>query len=257
MNIFNIPIITYHKISPLKEFGLTTVTPETFRKQMQLLVDKGFQAITFKQFDNNQDLPSKPIIISFDDTYKSIYENAFPIMKDFNFKGVLFIISDFIGRINLWEAYPIQRKHYHANDKEINEMLENGFEIGSHSKTHKFLPYLNKEDIFSEVNESKQFLEETFQTDIITCCYPYGGYSERVISVAKSVGYIYGMGNLRFSSSPSEQTLCLQRRSIYSADSLSTFHNKITSTSKFNFNFFFEWLIQKGAYAGILKNKLI
>ena len=116
-------------------------------------------------------------------------------MQEFNNTGVLFAISDYIGKKNIWEAYPIQRKHYHANEEQINEMTEHGFEIGSHSKTHKYLPYLKKEDILSELNVSKQYLEETFKTEIISCCYPYGGYSKKVLSVSKSAGYIYGMGN--------------------------------------------------------------
>ena len=256
MTIFDIPIITYHKISAIKEFGITTITPHTFRKQLELLSEKGYESITFKQYTANHKLPDKPIIISFDDTYKSVYENAFPIMKNLNFRGVLFIISDYIGKKNLWEAYPIQRNFYHANVQEINDMLDTGFEIGSHSKTHQFLPYLDNESIINELNDSKHFLEKTFRTDIISCCYPYGGYSGKVINLTQSAGYSYGMGNLRFSSKTSGNTLCLPRRSIYSTDSLFTFYNKINSSSKLEFNFISEWLIQKGAYAGILKNKL-
>jgi len=256
MNIFDIPIITYHKISSQKEFGLTTITPQIFRKQMELLSEKGFKAITFKHFASNQKLPQKPIIISFDDTYKSVYENAFPIMMDHKFPGVLFVISDYMGKKNNWEAYPIQRKYYHANEDEISEMLENDFEVGSHGKTHQFLPYLSREDIQLELIESKQLLENKFETDVITCCYPYGGYNGHVTMIAKSAGYSYGMGNLKIILNSTNEHLSLQRRSIYAKDSLSIFYNKITSTSKLEFNFISEWLIQKGAYAGILKNKL-
>jgi peptidoglycan/xylan/chitin deacetylase (PgdA/CDA1 family) len=256
MNIFDIPIITYHKISSQKEFGLTTITPQTFRNQMQLIADKGFQSITFNQIETSQDLPEKLIVINFDDTYKSVYDNAFPIMKEFGFKGVLFVVSDYIGKRNDWEAYPIQRQHYHANKEEISEMLQYGFEIGSHCKTHQFLPHLSREDIKSELQESKQFLENIFKTEIVTCCYPYGGCSDKVVGIAKSLDYKYGTGNIKFLSN-NTNPLCLQRRSIYSSDLLSVFYDKITTTSKLYYNFISEWIIQKGAYAGIFKNKYL
>jgi peptidoglycan/xylan/chitin deacetylase (PgdA/CDA1 family) len=256
MNIFDIPIISYHKISLQKEFGVTTISPQTFKNQLELLIENGYETVTFKQLDSNQILPQKPIIISFDDTYKSVYDNAYPVMKKLNFKGVLFVISDYIGKKNLWEAYPIQRNFYHANEDEINELIINGFELGSHSKSHNYLPYLSNEIISNELTESKHFLESTFKTEIITCCYPYGGYNRQVIKIAQTKGYRFGMGNLRYTSRAAEKPLCLQRRSVYSNDSLSTFYNKVVSKSKIKINFISEWLIQKGAYAGIIKKNL-
>jgi peptidoglycan/xylan/chitin deacetylase (PgdA/CDA1 family) len=256
MNIFNIPIITYHKISSKKEFGLTTVNPSIFQNQMQILAENSFQSITFKQIEKNQEMPEKPIIITFDDTYKSVYENAFPTMKEFNFKGVLFVISEFIGKKNTWEAYSIQRKHYHANMHEISDMQEYGFEIGSHCRSHRFLPHLSREEVKNELEDSKQYLEKIFNTNIISGCYPYGGYNKEVIGIAKSVKYKYGTGNIQFLNGKNN-LLCLHRRSIYSIDSVDTFKNKIKFNSKSKLNFISEWLIQKGAYAGIWKNKFL
>jgi len=254
MNIFDIPIITYHKVSSQKEFGLTTVTPEAFYNQIKLLAEQGYKTITFKEFDSDIDLPEKPIIISFDDTYKSVYENAFPIMKEFGYKGILFIISDYIGKRNDWEAYSLQRKYIHAGTEDISEMHKNGFEIGSHGKTHKFLPHLNNSDIRSELEDSKHYLEYNFNNTIICCCYPYGGYNNNVSNVAQYSGYKYGVGNIKLNNKINNQ-MGLQRRSIYSIDSLSSFLKKITLSSKININFLNEWVIQKGAFAGIIKNK--
>ena len=117
MNIFDIPIITYHKVSSQKEFGLTTIIPTAFRQQIELLYEQGYNSITFKEFDSGNDLPEKPIIISFDDTYQNVYEYAFPIMKEYNYRGIIFVISDYIGKRNDWEAYSIQRNFFHAQKK--------------------------------------------------------------------------------------------------------------------------------------------
>lgn len=256
MNIYDIPIITYHKISNQKEFGLTTVFPDNFKKQVQLLIEKGYQTITFQQFSENSNLPEKPIIISFDDTYKSVYQNAFPIMQDFNYRGVIFVISDYIGKMNNWEAYAVQRNHLHANADEIKEMLQNGFEIGSHSKNHKFLPLMNAKEIEEELNVSKKILENNFNVKIKSFCYPFGGYNKRVVSITDKCGFDFGVGNIKFNLYSKPNQLSLQRRSIYSTDGLTAFYKKVRGPLHKNISFLSEWLIQKGAYAGIIKSKL-
>jgi peptidoglycan/xylan/chitin deacetylase (PgdA/CDA1 family) len=255
MYIFDIPIVTYHKISNQREFGLTTITPAAFKKQMYWLYENNFKTVTFQQIYNNGIIPEKPIIISFDDTYKSVFDHAFPIMKEYDYNGVLFVISDFIGKINQWEAYPIQRKHLHAAKNEITEMQRAGFEIGSHCKSHKFLPYLKRKDIEAELLESKQVLEKIFNIKVLTCCYPFGGYNEKIISITDSAGYKFGVGNLKLTKKINRSKFSLQRRSIYSIEPISLFTKKVNYPIKKNLSVLIEWLIQKGAYAGIIKNK--
>ena len=253
MTIFEIPIITYHKISPQKEFGLTTISPEVFSKQIDFLYQSGYQAITFEEYSKNPDnCPQKPIIISFDDTYQCVNEYAFPIMKERNFKGVLFVLADYIGKYNTWEAFPVQRKFKHADNEEIIEMAEYGFEIASHGLTHSCLPYLSSENISNEVNESKSKLEKLFRKKLITFCYPYGKYSKKVISRLQKSDYKFATSNINFDTL---SNYTIKRRSIYSSDSFFDFSDKIMNHNKLDKNYFKEWIIQTGAYAGILKNK--
>ena len=117
--MFDIPIITYHKISNQKEFGLTTVSKRQFEIQMKYLKSNGYTSVCFKNLTQEYSLPEKPIIITFDDGYESIYQNAFPILKKYNFMAVVYIITDYIGRFNLWEAAPFQQKFRHLSKDQI------------------------------------------------------------------------------------------------------------------------------------------
>ncbi len=258
MLLSEIPIIAYHKISPKKEFGITTISPEIFEEHLSSIHEAGYETLTFIDYyklDKKQ-LPEKPLIISFDDTYQSIFDYAFPIMRKFNYSGVLFVISDYIGKINSWEAYKIQRNFQHADLGMIKAMLDYGFEIASHGKTHEYLPFLSTEKTKNELNESKSFLEKTFNTEIISFCYPYGRYSNKVIEQVTDAGYKCASGNLYFNHYNCNNNYCLQRRSIYSIDNTSTILDKIEFPAKQSLNFFLELLIQKCAYAGILKKQL-
>ena len=74
------------------------------------------------------------IVITFDDGYRDNYENAFPIMRKFGFKGVIFLIGEKVGS-----------KDFLMKDQ-INEMSGAGFEFGSHTLSHRDLPSLEKQD---------------------------------------------------------------------------------------------------------------
>lgn len=259
MLISDIPIIAYHKISNTKEFGVTTISPKRFEKQLSIINDAGYKTITFQDFYNSDKklLPQKPIIISFDDTYQCIFDNAFPIMRKFNFKGVLFVVTDYIGKMNSWEAYKIQRQYPHADMEMIRSMFDYGFEIASHGKTHEYFPFLSPDKIRNELHDSKCFLEDAFQQEIFSFCYPYGRFSKNAVEQVSNIGYKYAAGNLHFNSHNYNNNFCLQRRSIYANDTNSTILNKIDYPRKQNFNFILELLIQKGAYAGIYKKRLL
>lgn len=258
MSLFEIPIITYHKISPEKEFGVTTISPDRFEDQIQYLIRFGFKTITFKEyfFFKRENLPQNPIIITFDDSYQSVYDYAFPIMVKYNYRGVLFVISNFIGKKSSWEAYQIQKKYNHASVSQLKEMQMSGFEIASHSESHPYLPALSKTDAFKEVDESKKKLEDIFDENIYTFCYPYGRYSTKVIDQVAKAGYKFATGNMYNKHKKFNHNLAINRRSIYSIDTISMFSKKIKSNARISYIYIIEKFIQMGSLAGILKKIL-
>ena len=72
--MFDIPIITYHKISDKKEFGLTTVSTDQFDSQMKYLKLNGYDTVCFRDIEPESRLPHKPIIITFDDISFRVFQ---------------------------------------------------------------------------------------------------------------------------------------------------------------------------------------
>ncbi len=107
----HIPILSYHKITPQKEFGINTVTPARFRQQMQYLREKKFQSVTFQDIIHGH-LPPKPILITFDDGYACVYDHALPILKSINFRAVIFNHNRLSGQKNSWDASFVQQLHF-------------------------------------------------------------------------------------------------------------------------------------------------
>ncbi len=251
------PVLAYHKISPQKEFGLTTVTPDMFENQMRFLHDAGFESHTFKDLDIHSNISENRIIITFDDGYESIYQYALPILKKYNFKAVVFVLSDFIGKLNSWEAYPIQRRHRHLNVDHLKTLTDHGFEIGSHGKRHRFLPAISDRDLEEELKSSKIEIESITGQKIISFCYPYGITTDKIQKRVEQSSYHYAVGNIKFKYMNGQRKYYIGRRSIYANDSLYTFKEKIKKPSLSHTSLFTEKVIQSGAMAAIIKNILM
>ncbi len=225
--ISQIPIITYHKICRQKEFGINVIDPIQFKKQMRFLHANNYRPITFKNVLTNN-IPSKPIIITFDDGYQSVFQYALPILREFNFQAVVFVISNYIGKDNTWDAKLSSKRFKHLNENEIALLTLAGIEIGSHGESHRALPFLNDDFIRKELEKSRNILHEITNQNIISLAYPFGMQNKRIQNIAKLSGYKFGCINL-WGDRQKENPFCLKRIPIYRMDYLSSLQNKLSN----------------------------
>jgi hypothetical protein len=104
-----IPVLMYHKIgdppagSKLKKLW---VSKKDFRRQMAYLLDHGHHPVTLAEIarllDGGKPVPTKAVVITFDDGYRNNLENALPILKEFGFRAVLFVVTNAAGKDNFW-----------------------------------------------------------------------------------------------------------------------------------------------------------
>jgi len=248
-------VIAYHKISPHQDIGINRVHPEKFEDQINIILDCGYDPVTFSQLVYEVKPVKNPLVITFDDGYESVYQNAFPILKKHNIPAVVFVISNFVGDINNWESFSIQRRFRHLTHNQIIDLHKSGWEIGSHSKNHPYLPALPEQKIKDEIRGSKEFIEDIIQDRVISFCYPYGRYNQQIIKVVKDAGYIYATCNVRLFKN--EVTAWnLERRSIYYTDTEASFKQKLKHSRKqLDFSLLKEWIIQRGTIPGVAVNK--
>ncbi len=104
--MLRIPILLYHSISNDNFF--LSVSKNKFLKQLSFLKKRGFETINF---DNITNANKKNFIITFDDGYKDNLTNALPILKKFNYKATVFVVSNKLGKYNDWDInYPKFKK---------------------------------------------------------------------------------------------------------------------------------------------------
>jgi len=195
-----IPIIYYHRlVESLDEAGKhgIYVTAEQFDKHLSYLKRNGYKTISFEEALEIKRICSegKYVIVSFDDGYEDNYRLAFPILKKYGFKAIIFLVAGL--EYNSWDQKSNEPKLIMMNKQQILEMQAYGIEFGSHTLSHSDLTKISFEDAKKELVESKKILEEELGIEIKSFAFPYGNYNEEVKKIAREAGYklVYATDN--------------------------------------------------------------
>jgi len=246
MELPQIPVLNYHKIELNNDIGITSRHPADFRRDMEYLAQNSYHSITFKDIKTCNDLPENPVIITFDDGYASVYEQAYPVLTEFDFNAVVFIPSAYIGGYNDWDVQFGSQKYRHLSKQQIIELHKNGFEIAAHGKRHIPFTALDTNQLKSELCESKYTLEKIIGSPVITLCYPFGQFNRRVIERVREAGYQYAMASLYIGKQPEEYfPLALRRFNVYRFDSSKKIAQKLKSDYH-SLLAYRDWLFQLG-----------
>ncbi len=127
--------------------------------------------------------------ITFDDGFESVYQVAYPALKQRNLSAIVYIPTDSIGcRIGWNEQLALRLEPIMTLDQ-IRELSDNGFEIGSHTVSHPMLTKLSDADLRRELVDSKLRLEQITGKEVASLSYPYGDYDQRVLDACVEAGY--------------------------------------------------------------------
>lgn len=176
-----IPILCYHNIdrSPARSNELWISTLQ-FEQHMQLLYDSGFHTVLpgqlYDHYTKGTLLPSKPIMISFDDTHETHFSIAAPILEKYGFKGVFFIMSVCIGK-----------KGYLAEQK-IKALTDAGHAIELHTYDHPSVKKITGKQWVQQIDNPKKRLETITGKPVEYFAYPYGVWNEPAIVELKERG---------------------------------------------------------------------
>jgi peptidoglycan/xylan/chitin deacetylase (PgdA/CDA1 family) len=191
-----VPILMYHQIGPhLRGSALNKwrVLPEDFERQMAHLAAKGLRGISLRQLLDEPDEPHEPrratrrAVITFDDGYAALVPNALPVLQRHGFGATVFVVAGSIGATNDWDE---ERPGEPLLDAPcLLRLQEAGVEIGSHSFTHRGLTRLSDEELEREVDSSRVRLEEVTGRPVVSFCYPYGDFDDRVVAAVRHAGF--------------------------------------------------------------------
>jgi peptidoglycan/xylan/chitin deacetylase (PgdA/CDA1 family) len=169
-------ILCYH--------GITSEQNSKFRRQM---VD-----LSSKQTFSEQKKMFPRVIITFDDAFENLLDNAIPVLEEFKIQALIFVVANNMGKTPQWK---IDKDHPDFNEKTMDtEQLKSIgqhplIRIGSHTLTHPCLSDLSSDVAMAELLESKIKIENLIGYTIEDIALPHGSYNQKVLAVAQDTGY--------------------------------------------------------------------
>lgn len=201
-------VLAFHAVSDVKNF----------RNQLRYL-KKLYNIISLDQlnqfFEIDQKLPKNPLLITFDDGDFSLYQNAYPVLKEENVPAVVFVITELLntnrpfwwdeiefyigereGNKKVWEVKEwknqdrliylssLRKNRSKAsplsrqlNTEEVLEMHNSGISIANHSHSHPMFNQCSGPEIEDEIEASTEVLE-SLGVESKAFAYPNGNFSD-------------------------------------------------------------------------------
>ncbi len=193
----SVPILVYHKVDEPPEdarYPQLYVPPTRFAAQLALLRRLGRRPVTLARYvayrHGEAELPPLPVVVTFDDGYRSNYQIAFPMLTSANVPATIFVVPGLLGRTNEWDADAAQEPLLDAGA--IREMQRAGIDFQSHTRTHARLPALPARDALAELRDSREALEDLLGARVDAVAYPWGDHDPSVMRLAQAAGYRAG-----------------------------------------------------------------
>jgi peptidoglycan/xylan/chitin deacetylase (PgdA/CDA1 family) len=189
-----VSILCYHAfdaewISPL------AVEPEAFAAQAdwlsrrRLVVDLD---LAIARLDRRGRLPRRMAALTFDDGFASVFEVAWPVLRDLHLPITVFLVAGTLTEPGLsvdWVDDPPPTPLRTMTLGEALEMQDGGAVIGSHSYVHANLTELSDEECVRDLRESRELLSELLGKPVDLLAYPRGLNDGRVRTSAARAGY--------------------------------------------------------------------
>jgi peptidoglycan/xylan/chitin deacetylase (PgdA/CDA1 family) len=181
-----VPILMYHVIAPPPAGapfpGLYVPAPE-FAAQMQALKSAGWHPVTLDQLDAYWTKgvplgPGKPIVLTFDNGYRSQYVNALPVLQQLHW------VAD--ENIQLTGLPPSQGG---LTSDQIKGLVSAGWELDTQGISHADLVALTPSALQAQVASARQTIEREYGVPVNWFCYPSGHYNATVVAEVKAAGY--------------------------------------------------------------------
>jgi peptidoglycan/xylan/chitin deacetylase (PgdA/CDA1 family) len=182
--------LLYHKIDGFK-LGIRRrglyVSPASFRAQMRGLQRAGFRTEAADALEPHDG--ERRIIITFDDGFSNVLENAVPVLSECGFRAINFFVSGKLGGANTWDLDEGERPERLMDAVQVRDWLAAGHDIGAHTVSHAHLTQLPLAQAREEITASKKSLEDRFARSVTEFAYPFGEMNAAVRTLVAEAGF--------------------------------------------------------------------
>jgi peptidoglycan/xylan/chitin deacetylase (PgdA/CDA1 family) len=178
----SLPILTFHAFDD--QPSNTSFSPKVFRRGMARLHEERYRALNLLEATNflrqGIPFPERSLVITFDDGYQTVYDEAFPILQRYSMSATVFLTVGERGPMSVAGVLPSLKGRSMLSWDNIREMHRWGITFGAHTLTHPDLTRLPLDQTGSEIYNSKSIIENALSSPVTCFAYPYGRYDDRI-----------------------------------------------------------------------------
>jgi biofilm PGA synthesis lipoprotein PgaB len=205
-----------HKAVPYDLSG--SVPQRLFVEQMEYLRTHGYNPVSLddilKAAGGKRPLPPKPVLLTFDDAYRSYYDFVVPVLEKFNYPSVVSVVGRFID--NLPKDFPEPLMTWDQlkdlSSRRLVEVVSHTYDLhkevrynpqGSVASAVNVRTYDSNKKTYETEEEYRARIEKDFndQNELFrknlgfvpkAIAWPYGRYNSISLEIAEKAGYLGG-----------------------------------------------------------------
>ena len=179
----NITVLMYHRIGD-NDYPSTNISKELFEEHIKYLVEKDIEVLPLTKLSmylkKKINLPKKTVFITFDDAYKSFFQNGFPILKKHKLPFSIFVSSHYVSKAEESDFMSWSM---------LKEVSKSDGLILNHSKSHESLLEIDIQTVKKEIEQNQIEIDKNVGEQPKIFSYPYGESSKNVEDVVKLLNY--------------------------------------------------------------------
>lgn len=239
----NLPVLMYHHVS--NKPGLVTLSPQTFRRQMQWLAESGWKTLTAAEveyFYQGGWFPRKSVMLTFDDGWLDNWFQVFPVLQEFNLHAHIFLITGQVGdgpvRHRQESVFSHKECEHQVTTGNTDRVMLRWSEVRAMAGSGlvEFHPHTHTHTRWDRISVNRNLRNDMLTADIILSrekmkektghcskhlCWPEGYYNRDYIRIANSLGFSYLYTTERRMNAVRNGTLRIGRISTKERESLS------------------------------------
>lgn len=187
--------LAYHAVTDAWPHALA-IAPDRFRAQVERLAARGFRGATLSELADG--VEGDAVAVTFDDGFASVATAAKPVLDALGWPGTVYVVTDAVDA-----GAPM--RHLGGSDgapgperlpltwAAVEALAAAGWEIGSHTCTHRVLSRLRDDELRDELERSRAAVLAHAE-GCRSISYPLGELDDRAIAAARAAGYTTGSG---------------------------------------------------------------
>jgi peptidoglycan/xylan/chitin deacetylase (PgdA/CDA1 family) len=220
-------ILFYHRVTDERDD--LAVSVGRFRAQMDFLASEGYRVhdlLEGYELFSRSELPPKSLVLTFDDGYLDVQENATPILAERGFRATVFVVTGALEGTSSFAWYRRQPPLMSWDDVVALDRQKT-LRFEAHTVTHPRLTTLSAEAARAEIAGSKEALERGLGRPVEAFCYPGGVFGRRERDLAAEVGFRLAVSCDAGHNPPGVDPFALRRQQIETRDRLIDFRAKV------------------------------